>query len=115
MSSHPAWPMPEKADPAFPVLTQAQIDRIRPSGVVRRVEVGEILFRPHETDVPFFVLLSGKLEIVQSGLDRERSVVTHEPGSFTGELTMISGQNSLVTGRVSEAGEFLQLSTTALR
>jgi CRP-like cAMP-binding protein len=49
---------------AFPRLTAEQIDRIRPVSKVRKVEAGEILFEPGDSDVPFFVLLSGSMEIV---------------------------------------------------
>ena len=76
---------------------------------------GEILFEPDDTAVPFFVLLSGSMEIVQPTLDGERPIATHGPGEFTGEMTMISGQRCLVRGRVTEPGEFLELSGDALR
>jgi len=95
---------------AFPALTTAQVDRIRPLGQIRNVQPGESLFEPDDTSVPFFVLLSGQMEIVQPTLDGERPVTTHGPGGFTGEMTMISGQRCLVRGRVTEAGEFLELS-----
>ena len=91
-------------------------DQPRPSlGKLRKVEPGEILFEPGDTDVPFFVLLSGSMEIVQPDLAGERQIVTHGPGEFTGEMTMISGQRCLVRGRVTEAGEFLELSAEGLR
>ncbi|MGB8988436.1 MAG: cyclic nucleotide-binding domain-containing protein, partial [Candidatus Sulfotelmatobacter sp.] len=77
---------------AFPTLTAEQIDRIRAVSKVRKVKVGEILFEPGDSNVPFFVLLSGSLEIVQPGLHGERPIVTHEAGGFTGEMTMISGR-----------------------
>jgi thioredoxin reductase (NADPH) len=100
---------------AFPLLAPAQIDRIRPMGRLRTVQTGEILFQPNDTAVPFFVLLSGKMEIVQPTLDGERMLAAHGPGGFTGEMTMISGQRCLVLGRVTEPGEFLELSGDALR
>jgi thioredoxin reductase (NADPH) len=100
---------------AFPVLTPAQINRIRPSGKVRRVTKGDILFDPGDTDVPFFVLLSGRMEIVQPDLSGESIVATHGPGEFTGEMTMISGRRCLVRGRVTELGEFLELDGNSLR
>ncbi len=106
---------PYAREQAFPALTAAQIDRIRPSSRVRKVERDEILFEPGDTDVPFFVLLSGAMEIVQRGLDGERTIATHHAGGFTGEITMISGQRCLVKGRVTEAGEFLEVSSEALR
>jgi thioredoxin reductase (NADPH) len=99
----------------FPVLTSAQIERIRPVGRPRYVHSGEILFEPDDVDVPFFVLLSGSMEIVQPALDGERLIATHAPGQFTGEITMISGQRCLVRGRVTAPGEFLEIGGEALR
>jgi thioredoxin reductase (NADPH) len=115
MSSQLVPSTPDARTQAFPVLTPAQIDRIRPLGRSRKVHRGEILFEPNDTAVPFFVLLSGNMEIVQPTLDAERRVVAHGPGQFTGEMTMISGQRCLVRGRVTAAGEFLELSGDALR
>jgi len=100
---------------AFPILTPAQIDRIRPLGHSRNVAPGEILFQPNDTAVPFFVLLSGRMEIVQPVPDGERPIAAHGPGEFTGEMTMISGQRCLVCGRVTEPGEFLEVSGEGLR
>ncbi len=114
MSSPPASVLDPRTQ-AFPVLTADQIDRIRPYSHLRNVERGEILFEPNATAVPFFVLLSGSMEIVQPSLDGERSIATHDPGEFTGEMTMISGQRSLVRGRVTAAGQFLEVDGEALR
>lgn len=112
------WPFPSALDAStqsFPQLTPAQIDRIRPQGKVRKVTAGEILFEPGDTKLPFFVLLSGALEIVQPTFRGESKIVGLAPGEFTGEITMISGQRGLARGRVTEAGEFLELSSDALR
>jgi thioredoxin reductase (NADPH) len=114
-SSLPALSFPDPRTQVFPVLTSAQIDRIRPLGLVRHVQQGEILFEPNTTAIPFFVVLSGSMEIVQSDLDGERAIVTHGPGQFTGEMTMISGQRSLVRARVAEPGEVLELDGETLR
>jgi thioredoxin reductase (NADPH) len=100
---------------AFPTLTGEQIERIRPLGRVRQVRVGDVLFQPGDLEIPFFVLLSGRMEIVQPAIGGERMIARHEPGEFTGEMTMISGRQSLVIGRVTEDGEFLELSGEHLR
>jgi thioredoxin reductase (NADPH) len=113
-----SWSTPSALDAstqAFPVLTPAQIGRIRPSGKLRNVSPGEILFQPDDMGVPFFVLLSGGMEIVQPAITGERLIVKHGPGGFTGEITMISGQRCLVRGRVTEAGEFIEVSGDGLR
>jgi thioredoxin reductase (NADPH) len=115
MSSSPVPSALDARTQAFPVLTAAQIDRIRSDGNLRQVKKGEILFEPGDTIVPFFVLLSGGMEIVQPALNGELAVATHGPGEFTGEMTMISGRRTLVRGRVTEPGEFLELSGESLR
>src|SRR6266852_5579720 len=115
MSSLPVPSALDARTQAFPVLTAAQISRVRSGSKVREVKKGEILFEPGDTNVPFFVLLSGGMEIVQPDLRGERPIATHGPGNFTGEMTMISGRGTLVRGRVTEPGEFLELSADGLR
>ena len=112
------WPASSALDPAtqaFPTLTPEQISRVRSVGRVRKVEPGEILFEPGDVGVPFFVLLSGGMEIVQLGLNGERPVTTHSAGSFTGEISMISGQKCLVRGRVTDAGEIIEVTPENFR
>jgi thioredoxin reductase (NADPH) len=116
LSADQIKPMPaEVRAQAFPVLTAEQISRIRPLSKVRNVKVGDILFEPGDTDIPFFVLLSGSMEIVQPERHGERLIVNHEAGEFTGEMTMISGRRGLVRGRITEAGEVLEMSSDDLR
>jgi thioredoxin reductase (NADPH) len=115
MSSGPIPSALDALTQAFPVLTAAQIGRVRGCGKLRKVEPAEILFEPGDSEVPFFVLLSGGMEIVQPDFAGEREIVKHGPGEFTGEMTMISGQRCLVRGRVTEAGEFLEISPEGLR
>jgi thioredoxin reductase (NADPH) len=96
-------------------LTGEQIDRIRPLGRIRQVRAGDVLFQPGDVLVPFYVMLSGRMEILQPTLEGERMIALHEPGEFTGEMTMISGHRCLVIGRVTEDGEFIEVSNENLR
>jgi len=117
MASPP--PIPSALDArtqAFPALTSEQIERVAYLGKSRKVERGDILFEPGDTNIPFFVLLSGSMEIVQPDVRGERLVAIHDRrGEFTGEMTMISRQRSLVRGRVTQSGEFLELPPEAVR
>ena len=99
----------------FPTLTEAQIARFQPWGHTRKVERGEILFEPNDPDVPFFVLLTASMEIVQPTLEGERKITGHGPGHFTGEMTTLSEQRSLVRGRITEPGDVLEVSREALK
>jgi thioredoxin reductase (NADPH) len=115
MSSLPSFSSLDASTQTFPVLTDAQISRLRSASVVRQVQPGDILFRPGDTGIPFFVMLSGRMDITQPSLAGERLIIAHGPGEFTGEVSMISGQRCLVLGRVTEAGEFLEMSADSLR
>jgi len=114
-----APPIPSALDAStqtFPILSEAHIKRLLSYGRVRQVRPGDILFDLGDTNVSFFVVLSGSLEIVQPTLKGERLIVTHDiHGHFTGELTLISGRRTLVQGRVKDAGEFLEISSDELR
>jgi thioredoxin reductase (NADPH) len=100
---------------AFPVLTPAQVARIRPLANVRPVRFGEVLFEPGTLRMSCFVVVSGKLEISMPRLSGEQVFATHGPGQFSGDVVLISGAGSLARGRVAEPGEFLELSPDALR
>lgn len=112
------WPNPSALDAktqAFPHLTQTHLDRLMSFGRIRTVSPGEVLFEPGDAPVPFFVVLSGGMEIVQPVEGGERAIATHSAHQFTGEINMISGQRSLVRGRVTGAGEFLEITPEGLR
>ncbi len=115
VSSQGSISTPERQAEAFPVLTTAQIERIRPYGTVRAVHEGEILFEAGELAMPCYVVVSGKLNIVMMRLSGEQVFATHGPGNFSGDMVLISGTGSLARGRVAEAGEFLAVPTDALR
>lgn len=110
----PSINTPDRQAQAFPVLTPAQIDRIRPYGIARTVRAGEILFELGEPGIPCFVVLSGKLEILMTRLSGEQAFVRYGSGGFSGEMVLISGARSLSRGRVAEPGEFLEVSADAL-
>jgi len=105
----------EPGSEAFPLLTPAQIERLRPLGKLRHVEAGEVLFEPGDSNVPVYVVLSGGLEILQPCPKNGRSLVRHVPGSITGEFAVISGQRALLRGQVIASGDFLQIASGEFR
>ncbi len=115
MSSLPSSSVLDPRTQTFPVLTPAQITRVRSVSKIRQVQSGEILFSPGDRNIPFFVVLSGRMDIVQPVCSGELPITTHNSGEFTGEVSMISGQPCLVLGRVTEGGEFLEMKPDDLR
>src|SRR3981081_4240074 len=105
--------MPSEHDIAFPRLSRAQIDALRPWGRVRPIASGDVLFQEGDRGFSFYVVLDGAVEIVEQSRGTSREVTVHEPGEFTGDVDTLSGSASLVTGRATAPGEVLEL--TAVR
>jgi thioredoxin reductase (NADPH) len=99
----------------FPQLTSAQIARLEPHGTHRHVNKGEILTEPGDRHRPMLVVLSGSIEVVQTGMSREVLVTVHTAGSFAGEMSTLQGVGSLVRTRVREAGVVLVIPEERLR
>jgi thioredoxin reductase (NADPH) len=93
----------------FPKLTPAQIDRIAAHGRTRSVQPGEVLIEQGDTSVPFFVVITGEVEIVRPFGAYETLVTVHGPGEFTGEVNMLSGRRSLVRARATKPGDIIEL------
>lgn len=95
----------------FPKLTPTQLRRIRARGQVRSMRRGEILYEQGDTTVPFFVILSGELEIVRplGTAAVETLVAVLESGQFTGEVGTLSGRRTLFRLRVSKPGKMIEL------
>jgi thioredoxin reductase (NADPH) len=98
-----------------PILTQAQIDRIRPFAKPRQVAEGEVLYQPNDDTPPVFVVLSGAIRILTVMAGEEQPVTTYSTGQFSGELLMIAGRRSIYKCQVAEAGALLELSAANLR
>jgi thioredoxin reductase (NADPH) len=80
-----------------PTLNREQIDRIRSVAQLRSVSRGDVLYEPSCLDVPLFVVLDGTVSISRTGAD-ERVLAVREAGQFTGEMSVVSGNRSLLTG-----------------
>jgi len=93
----------------FPKLTPVQISRITLHGRLRSVQSGEVLIEQGDKSVPFFVVITGEVEILRPLGAHETLVTVHGPGEFTGEVNMLSGRRSLVRARVTKPGKVIEL------
>jgi thioredoxin reductase (NADPH) len=93
----------------FPKLTPEQIRRIAAYGRMRPVQPGEVLIEQGDTSVPFFVVITGEVEIVRPFDAHETLVTVHGYGEFTGEVNMLSGRRSFFRARVTKPGKVIEL------
>lgn len=99
----------------FPRLTPAQISRIVSYGHTRSVQPGEVLIEQGDTSMPFFVVITGEIEIVRPFGAHETLITIHGDGEFTGDVNMLSSRRSLVRARASKQSELIEIDHKDLR
>jgi thioredoxin reductase (NADPH) len=101
---------------AFPKLSDEQIAALGEYGQRRPMRAGEVLIREGERTRDFFVILAGKVAVVQGYDTPEAHLIrVHGPGRFLDELSLLTGQPSFVTSVVCEPGEVLAVPVHGLR
>jgi thioredoxin reductase (NADPH) len=93
----------------FPVLTEAEIDRLRRFGSVSHYARGELLYQAGKFSPGVFVLLSGKVRIDgRDGMGHVRTVHTYRRrGEFTSDVTQLSKKPAVVDAHVIDDVEAL--------
>lgn len=91
MRSTPLTSVPA-ASLMFPTLSAGQIARIAAHGVIRPITRGEVLIESGQTDVPFFVLQAGEIEVIRPSVLGDILVAVLRPAQFTGDISMILGR-----------------------
>ena len=99
----------------FPRLTAAQLERIAPFGEQRATHAGEVLFEQGDPTPSFYVILEGSVEVSRPTGEVREMVTVHHAGEFSGEMSLLSSQRSLVRGQVLEGGTVLVLPREQLR
>src|SRR4029078_10275319 len=80
----------------FPHLTDDELERLSRFGERRTFRAGEPVARLGQTGLGLTLVLSGEIEVSQTGRGEKQHIVTHERGSFMGELAQLSGRPYLV-------------------
>jgi len=93
----------------FPKLSPAQLARVAPHGRRRATTRGEVLIDVGDRTVPCFIVLEGEIQALQVSGQAETLIVSHGPGSFSGEANLISGRPSMARLRISKPGEVIEL------
>ena len=102
---------------AFPVLNDAQIGQI--SGCIKvapkHYPDGERLISVGDRAIRFFIVKSGKIDILDYSGDEPRIIATHGPGQFTGDVSHLTGMPAIFTAIARGDCEVYEISQEALR
>ncbi|MCY0855051.1 FAD-dependent oxidoreductase [Cupriavidus sp. D39] len=94
----------------FPVLTEAEVDKVRRFGSQCHYAKGELLYRAGSICPGMFLLLSGKVRIViRDGLGHRIVHTYTQRGEFTSDITQLSSKPAVVDAHVIESVEAVLL------
>jgi thioredoxin reductase (NADPH) len=102
---------------ANPVLSPAALKRLAGFGRLQSLRTGEHLFRAGDADLDFFLIEEGVVDLVQEATtdSPERVVSQWGTGAFLGELNMLTGQRSLLSARMVQAGQVRRIPHASFR
>jgi thioredoxin reductase (NADPH) len=102
---------------AFPTLDEAQIAELAgcTTATPKLYRDGQTLFAVGDRDFNFFIVKSGEVEIVDHSGDVPKTLVVHTKGSFTGDVSFLTGNPAVVSGVARGDCEVYQISGDALR
>jgi thioredoxin reductase (NADPH) len=99
----------------YPKLAPRQIERLGARGHERTFADGDLIWDQGEPRLTFMIILEGAIAVTHPTKGGEQPITVHEPGGFTGELNMLSGQRSLVRGRAVGATRVIELERSVMR
>lgn len=100
---------------AFPMLTEDELECLAELGQRRRFADGETLFQDGDFGYSFFAITAGAVRITESSRGRPQEVVTHQPGEFTGDVTMLTRRPPVVTATAVGECEVIEIPSCTIR
>jgi thioredoxin reductase (NADPH) len=101
---------------AFPKLDDRQIAQLEPLGKRRKLQRGEILSSAGQRDLGLAVVINGQLEAFENRDGKELILACPGPRDFVGDVSMLTGNASLVTVRAkAEESDVLLIGAVELR
>jgi thioredoxin reductase (NADPH) len=100
---------------AFPRLSDEQMACIAECGEKQAFEDGQVLFEAGQRNYPFFVIVSGRVEIIEESSGRRNTVVVHEAGEFTGDVDMLTARPAVISAIAKGPCEVYRVPAEKLR
>jgi thioredoxin reductase (NADPH) len=105
----------EREAVAFPKLDDTEMEVARQCGRPEAFEPGKNLYSAGDQPLDCFVILTGRVEIVDPTGDEERPVLEFGAGEFTGDITVLTQRASSVTCRARIHCETVRLTGVEMR
>jgi thioredoxin reductase (NADPH) len=82
---------------AFPKLSEAEVECLRKLATVCSFEDGETIFQAGQRGLPFYVVESGEIAIVDESRAEPKTIVVHGPREFTGDVSLLTDRPAVIS------------------
>ncbi len=100
----------------FRDMDEAALEGLAQASSVRKLARGDVLFTEQDQPTELFVVISGRIAMVNRSIDGRESVVAlMEAGDLFGEMPLFDGQNRSTDGRALEGSELVAIPYAPLK
>jgi len=82
---------------AFPKLSEAEIEFLAELATLCTFDDGETVFQAGERGLPFYVVESGEIAIVDESRAEPKTIVVHGPREFTGDVSLLTDRPAVIS------------------
>ena len=83
---------------AFPRLSDSEVERLAGLATICSFKDGETIFQAGQRGLPFYVVESGAIAIVDESTDESKTIVVHGPREFTGDVSLLTDRPAVDLG-----------------
>jgi thioredoxin reductase (NADPH) len=98
----------------YPRLNERQLAILERYGERRKLKTGDVLYAEGDRHTGMFAILSGSIEASRGSVQGPRTLGTHGPGSFTGEVGTLAGRAAVATTRALSDCEVIVIDEDSL-
>ena len=102
--------------PLFATMSEDQVHCVLEQGSECVFQTGDVIFNEGDPALYFYVLLEGNIQVTKQVGAQETTLALHtQPGTFTGEIPLLTGTPYVATARMIKAGKVLRYSAATFR
>jgi thioredoxin reductase (NADPH) len=82
---------------AFPKLSDSEVEALAGPDRMCTFKDGERIFEAGQRGLPFYVVESGEIAIVDDSADKPKTIVVHGPREFTGDVSLLTDRPAAIS------------------
>ncbi|MBO3459679.1 ATP-binding protein [Aetokthonos hydrillicola Thurmond2011] len=99
----------------FPKLPDDALEEMKQYGTELQLNVGDMLFQEGDSNYHFHVVIEGEIEITKIVGNEKKVLAVHRRGEFMGELSMLTGSQSIASAQAIAPSRVLQIETNTFK